>query len=163
MVQQEIQLQLPVAHYGIAYDKDAVDSFLYSDPVTELDAFLRVSRLVSIHAGERTELTLLSQEPLRQVLQQKAPEVRSYLKRIALKKLKRSFNLFSPLLAPVQQEIEATGNFYGQMGVCECGEEGCGALYGWIQDDVCLFMVETRAVPIQFIWLFPFQCDIPRR
>ncbi|MBN2149267.1 MAG: hypothetical protein JW726_17905 [Anaerolineales bacterium] len=53
----------------------------------------------------------------------------------------------------LQERVTRTGTFLGQVGVCTCGEDGCGSAYAWAEQDMLLAVFHSSGMALERVYL----------
>jgi len=53
----------------------------------------------------------------------------------------------------LKERVTKTGSFLGQVGVCTCGEDGCGSAYAWVERGMLLALLQANAMVLRRVYL----------
>lgn len=107
----------------------------------DLDALLDHARLVRPLTDGMVGLELAEVSPLRSLLQGRSAQIAKANAWKDLEQLLRRRR--TPLTKIARNALTQTGAYFGHLGTCTCGIEGCAAVYGWVEHGVGLLLVET--------------------
>ncbi len=151
-------LQVEAGTLVLVFDEEASDFFFQYDPQTDLNLFLERARLARIGPESASTLVLLTTDPLREVLLAALPEIKadSGKEKRPRWPFRRLYSFpATRLTQAARAALLSPRSFCGLVGVCRCGEPGCGSSYAWIEECTVLLGVEIHGNRLDKIWLFP--------
>jgi hypothetical protein len=142
----------------LCFDSAASNYHFEFEPEEDIDIFTRRSCLTTLFPKTGKIILLTGHvHPLNDFLLAGDKEALIGMN-IEKAKFKIEEHLFYDVLDETSvNQLLATGNFKGQLAVCDCGEPGCSGTYLWAKDYIGLISFYIVGAQLTKVCLFPFR------
>ena len=119
-----------------------------------LDYYLHNTWLVRVESQYPTRLLLDAPQTLHKRLSALLPQSPAQAPRFDWEEFESLVDSVGCKMAfSARERVTQTGSFLGQVGICTCGQDGCGSAYAWVEQGMLLALLHTSAMVLNQVYL----------